>query len=87
MILQIRHNRKFQLDNFFSSLDLRAFTPFPCSVLVGSTTLDRKRIYTNRPSSYPNSNTNPKAQLCFWTGEMMSFFDQVYRYHPSFQRF
>jgi len=50
-------------------------------------TFDRKRIYAN-PSSYPNSNTNPnpnlspnpKAQLCFRTEEMTSFFDQVYRY-------
>jgi len=48
----------------------------------GSTTFDRKRIYTN-PSSYPNSTSNPntnpnpnsnpnpnrKAQLCFRTHE------------------
>jgi len=40
---------------------------------------DRKRIYAS-PSSYPNSNPNPKAQLCFRTDEMTSFFDQVYRY-------
>jgi len=40
---------------------------------MGSTTLDRKCIYAN-PSS------NPKAQLCFRTDEMTSFFDQVYRY-------
>jgi len=40
-------------------------------------TFDRKRMYAN-PSSYPN--TNPKAQLCFRTDEMTSFFDQVYRY-------
>jgi len=45
-------------------------------------TFDRKRIYVN-PSSYPNPNsnrnTNPnlKAQLCFQTDEMTSFFDQV----------
>jgi len=41
----------------------------------GSTTLDRKHIYTN-PSSYPN----PKAQfiIMFSDEEMMSFFDQVY---------
>jgi len=50
----------------------------------GSTTLDRKCIYAN-PNSYPNSNhntnsnPNPKAQLCFRTDEMTSFFDQVYR--------
>jgi len=31
------------------------------SVSDGSTTLDRKRIYAN-PSSYPNTNPNPKAQ-------------------------
>jgi len=42
-------------------------------------TFDRKRIYAN-PSSYPNPNTNPKAQLCFRTDEMTSFFDQMYRY-------
>jgi len=56
-------------------------------------TFDRKRIYAN-PSScpYPNSNAkpntnpnsnpnpNPKAQLCFRTDEMTSFFHQVYRY-------
>jgi len=44
-------------------------------------TFVRKRIYAN-PSSYPNSNTNinpnPKAQLCFRTDEMTSFFDQVH---------
>jgi len=55
-------------------------------MFCGSTTLDRKRIYAN-PSSYPNSNPstnpnskpnpNPKAQLCFRTNEMTSFFDQV----------
>jgi len=55
-------------------------------------TFDRKRIYAN-PSSYsnPNSNSNPntnpkpnsnpnpkpKAQLCFRTAEMTSFFDQM----------
>jgi len=41
--------------------------------------VDRKRIYAN-PSSYPNSspNTNPKAQFCFRTDKMMSFFDQVF---------
>jgi len=46
--------------------------------LIGSTTLDQKRIYAN-PSSYPNSNrnANPKAQLCFQTNEMTSFFDQM----------
>jgi len=54
-------------------------------------TFDRKRIYTN-PSSYPNPNSNfnpntnpkpnsnpnpnPKAQLCFRTDEMTSFFDK-----------
>jgi len=43
----------------------------------GSSTLDRKHIYAN-PSSYPNP--DPNAQLCFWTNEMTSFFDQVYRY-------
>jgi len=54
------------------------------SKITGSTTLHRKRIYAN-PSSYPNSNPNtspnlnPKAQLCFRTDEMTSFFDQVYR--------
>jgi len=56
-------------------------------------TFDRKCIYAN-PSSYPNPNSNcnpntnptsnpnpnPKAQLCFRTDEMTSFFDQVYRY-------
>jgi len=48
-------------------------------------TFDRKPIYTN-PSSYPNSNSSPntnpnlKAQLCFQTDEMTSFFDQVCRY-------
>jgi len=42
--------------------------------IVGSTTLDRKRIYANI-SSYPNSNSSPKAQLCFRTNEMTSFFD------------
>jgi len=48
---------------------------------MGSTTLDRKRIYANS-SAYPNSNPNrnPKAQLCFRTDEMTSFFDQGYRY-------
>jgi len=59
-------------------------------------TFDRKRIYAN-PSSYPNpnsnsnrntnpnrnSNPNPKAQLCFRTDEMTSFFDQVYRYRKQ----
>jgi len=35
-------------------------------------TFDRKRIYAN-PSSYPN----PKAQLCFRTDEMTSFFHQM----------
>jgi len=45
---------------------------------IGSTTLDRKRIYAN-PSSY----LNPKVQLCFWTDEMTSFFNQVYRYRPT----
>jgi len=40
----------------------------------GSTPLDRKRIYANS-SAYPNP--NPKAQLCFRTNEMTSFFDQV----------
>jgi len=41
-------------------------------------TFDRKCIYTN-PSSYPipNSNPNPKAQLCFRTYEMTLFFDQM----------
>jgi len=55
-------------------------------------TFDRKHIYAN-PSSYananpnpnsnpntnPNSNPNPnrKAQLCFRTDKMTSFFDQV----------
>jgi len=38
---------------------------------------DRKHIYANL-SSYPNSNRNPKAQLCFRTNKMTSFFDQVY---------
>jgi len=47
---------------------------------MGSTTLDRKRIYAN-PSSYPNP--NPKAQLRFRTEEMTSFFDQVYRYRVN----
>jgi len=42
------------------------------TVLKGSTTLDRKRIYANH-SSYPK----PKAQLCFRTDEMTSFFDQM----------
>jgi len=39
-------------------------------------TFDRKRIYAN-PNSYhnPNQNRNPKAQLCFRTDEMTSFFD------------
>jgi len=64
------------------------FLAFSISMVKnGSTTLDRKRIYAN-PSSYPNPspNTNPnpspypKAQLCFRTDEMTSFFDQVYRY-------
>jgi len=51
---------------------------------------DRKRIYANSisyPNSNPNtnpnpnsnlksnSNPNPKAQLCFRTDEMTSFFD------------
>jgi len=36
-------------------------------------------IYANS-ISYPKSNTNPNAQLCFRTDEMTSFFDQVYRY-------
>jgi len=49
-------------------------------------TFDRKRIYTNH-SSYsnpnsnsnpsPNPNPNPKAQLCFRTDKITSFFDQV----------
>jgi len=53
---------------------------------------DQNRIYAN-PSSdpYPNPNTNPnsnpnpkpKAQLCFRTDEMTSFFDQVYRYRSA----
>jgi len=58
-------------------------------------TFDRKRIYANpsafpnpnsnsnpntNPNSNPNLNPNPKAQLCFWSDEMTSFFDQVYRY-------
>jgi len=36
----------------------------------------------SKPNSNPNSNSNPnlKAQLCFRTDEMTSFFDQVYRY-------
>jgi len=44
-------------------------------------TFDRKRIYANT-SSNPNynSNFNPKAQSCFRTDEMTSFFEQVYRY-------
>jgi len=55
-------------------------------------TFDRKRIYANPALTltltlsltlYPNSNPNPKAQLCFRTDEMMSFFDQVYRYHTG----
>jgi len=52
--------------------------------LIKNTFYDSKRIYAN-PSSYPNpnpnSNPNPnpnlKAQLCFRTDEMTSFFDQV----------
>jgi len=60
-------------------------------------TFDRKRIYANS-SAYPNSNPNtnpnpnsnpnpnPEAQLCFWTDEMTSFFDQVYRYQFSVDR-
>jgi len=44
--------------------------PIPLFEVEGSTTLDRKRIYAN-PSS------NPKAQLCFRTDEMTSFFDQM----------
>jgi len=51
-------------------------------------TFDRKHIYAN-PSSYPNPNSNPnpntnlnpnsnpKAQLCFRTDKMTSFFDQM----------
>jgi len=51
-------------------------------------TFDRKRFYAN-PSSYPNLNSNsninpssnpnpnPKAQLCFRTDKMTSFFDQM----------
>jgi len=45
-------------------------------------TFDQKRIYAY-PIAYPNfnsnpiSNPNPKAQLCFRTDEMTSFFDQV----------
>jgi len=47
-------------------------------------TFDQKRIYANpsfNPSSNPSSNpkSNPEAQ-CFRTDEMMSFFEQVYRY-------
>jgi len=43
---------------------------------------DRKRIYANPstypiPNSNPNPNPNPKAQLCFQTDEMTSFFDQM----------
>jgi len=48
----------------------------------GTTTFDRKRIYAN-PSSYPNTNPDPKAQLCFRTDEMTSFFDQVYQYREK----
>jgi len=41
-------------------------------------TFDRKRIYTNSISyPNPNSNPNPKAELCFQTDEMTSFFDQM----------
>jgi len=39
-----------------------------------------ENVFTLNPSFYPNSNPNPKAQLCFRTDEMRSFFDQVYRY-------
>jgi len=61
-------------------------------------TLDRKRIYANpsfylnpnsnpntkpNPNRNPNFNPNPKAQLCFRTDEITSFFDQVYRYHKK----
>jgi len=37
---------------------------------------------SSNPNSIPNrnSNPNPKAQKCFRTDEMTSFFDQVYRY-------
>jgi len=45
-------------------------------------TFDRKRIYANpssNPNSIPNPNINPKAQYCFQTNEMTSFFEQVYR--------
>jgi len=61
---------------------------------LSDNTFDRKRIYANpssypnpssnsnpntNPNSNPNPNPNPKAQLCFRTDEMTSFFDQVYR--------
>jgi len=48
----------------------------PQTVPNGSTAIDRNRICAN-PSSYPNPNCNPnpKAQLCFRTDEMTSFFD------------
>jgi len=45
-------------------------------------TFDQIRIYAN-PSSNPNPNSNPninpnsKAQYCFRTDEMTSFFEQV----------
>jgi len=39
-------------------------------------TFDRNRIYANL-SSYPNFNPNAKAQTCFRTDEMTSFFDQM----------
>jgi len=41
-----------------------------------------ENVFTLTPALYPipNTNPNPKAQLCFWTDEMASFFDQVYRY-------
>jgi len=54
-------------------------------------TFDRNRIYANL-SSYLNTNSNPnpnfnpspnpkpKTQLCFWTDEITSVFNQVYRY-------
>jgi len=40
-------------------------------------TFNRKRISANL---IPNLNSNPKAQLCFRTDEMTSFFEKVYRY-------
>jgi len=33
--------------------------------------------------AHANPNLNPKAQLCFRTDQMTSFFDQVYRYRPD----